>query len=74
MEAEQLTLEFLEQEFKVNSPRRTLRTKVHKDVDLGVAVKKAFRFVNSNKEGYTSMEFPYDGCYIVVAKLKEKSQ
>ena len=73
-EAKQLDLEFLESTFDVQPARKTLKTKVLKGTKLEDAVLKAYCFVLDNKQGYTAMEFPYGSCYIVVAKLKDRSK
>jgi hypothetical protein len=70
-EPPQLTLKDIDKTFQISNTK-TLKTNLRKGMDLEMGVLQAFRYVLDNKEGYTRVEFPYGGCYIVVAKLKEK--
>lgn len=65
-----MQIEFIGEEFKLPPIKKTLKTKIKKGISLESAVKKAFLYVkDGNEENYNRVEFPFEGCYIVVAKM-----
>ena len=62
-------LSSLDNTFRVNTGK-TLKTTLRNGVTLEQGIHDATMFVNYSTE-YTRVEFPFNKCYYVVAKLKE---
>lgn len=54
-----------------NPGGKTLKLQIKKGVPLEAATRNAFGYVNTPGSTYTRVEFKFEGCYIVVAKLKD---
>jgi hypothetical protein len=57
--------------FKVPGPK-TLKLEVNKDETLERATSTAYAYLNQKDCPHNRIEFKYDDCYIVVAKLRGK--
>lgn len=56
--------------FIVPNPSKTLKVRIKEGVSLEIAIRDAYRYLESQEE-YTRIEFRYYKNYMVVAKLKE---
>jgi len=54
------------------APETTLKLQVRESMSLDVAVETAFCYVCDPKQKHSRIEFKFNNCYIVVARLKEK--
>jgi len=69
----------IEDVFSVHKPRKTLKTRPKREsltreelLDLILTSMKYIHSEIPNPEEHTAVEFPYGGCYFVIAKLKDR--